>query len=132
MNRVEAVITAIGSQEGITIVAFEAEGQPMKMMALEISGELAVGSAVALGIKASSIAIAKALEGQLSISNRLETTVESMIKGRLLCSVKLRFGSALLESVITSESAERLQLQPGDSVTALVKASELSILGAQA
>jgi molybdopterin-binding protein len=103
----------------------------MKMMALELSDALAVGSSVVLGIKASSIAIATALEGQLSISNRLESRVESLIKGKLLCSIKLRFGTTLLESVITSESAERLRLQPGDKVTALIKASELSIVGAQ-
>jgi molybdate transport system regulatory protein len=128
MNRISAKVTAIESVESVSIVAFEAAGQPMRMMSLELDGTLAAGRDVILGVKASSIALAKAFEGELSISNRLKMTVESMTEGRLLCSVKLRFGGALLESIITRESAERLHLQVGDTVTALIKASDVSIL----
>jgi len=128
MNRISAKVTAIESVESVSIVAFEAAGQPMRMMSLELDGTLAPGAAVTLGVKASSIALAKAFEGELSISNRLEMTVESVTEGQLLCSVKLRFGEALLESIITRESAQRLHLQVGDTVTALIKASDVSIL----
>jgi molybdate transport system regulatory protein len=128
MNRISAKVTAIESVESVSIVAFEAAGQPMRMMSLELDGTLAPGAAVTLGVKASSIALAKAFEGELSISNRLEMTVESVTEGQLLCSVKLRFGGALLESIITRESAQRLHLQVGDTVTALIKASDVSIL----
>jgi len=128
MNRISAKVTAIESVDSVSIVAFEAAGQPMRMMSLELDGTLAPGAAVTLGVKASSIALAKAFEGELSISNRLEMTVESVTEGQLLCSVKLRFGEALLESIITRESAQRLHLQVGDTVTALIKASDVSIL----
>ena len=128
MNRISARVTSIESVESVSIVAFEAAGQPMRMMSLELDGTLAPGAAVTLGVKASSIALAKAFEGELSISNRLEMTVESVTEGQLLCSVKLRFGEALLESIITRESAQRLHLQVGDTVTALIKASDVSIL----
>jgi len=131
MNRVNAVITAIESHEGITIVGFESAGQPMRMMALELDPALRVGLGVSLGVKASSIAIAKAFEGELSITNRLGVTIEEVTNGELLCSVKLRFGEALLESVITRASSERMALKAGDAVTALVKASDLSILGTE-
>lgn len=128
MNRISARVTSIESVESVSIVAFEAAGQPMRMMSLELDGTLAPGAAVTLGVKASSIALAKAFDGELSISNRLKMTVESMTEGQLLCSVKLRFGGALLESVITRESAQRLHLRVGDTVTALIKASDVSIL----
>ncbi len=128
MNRIEAVVTAIDSHEGITIVGFEAAGQPMRMMALELDETLRIGSKVLLGAKASNIALAKELGEMLSISNRLDTIVERVDRGVLLCSVKLRLGESLLESVITSDSSKRINLQPGDRVTALIKASELSIL----
>ena len=128
MNRIEAVITAIETYEGITIVSFEAAGQPLRMMALELDDMLRVGSKVVLGAKASNIALAKGALEMLSISNRLECVVESVETGVLLSSVKLRLGESLLISVITRDSSERIGLQSGDRITALIKASELSVL----
>jgi molybdopterin-binding protein len=128
MNRIKAVVTNIESYEGITIVSFEAAGQPMRMMALELDETLRVGSKVLLGAKASNIALAKEAGEMLSISNRLDTVVERVDNGVLLCSVKLRLGESLIESVITRDSSKRINLQPGDHVTALIKASELSVL----
>ena len=128
MNRISAKVTAIESVDSVSIVAFEAAGQPMRMMSLELDGMLEAGDSVTLGVKASSIALAKVMEGEFSISNRLECAVESVTEGQLLCSVKLRFAGALLESVITRESAERLHIRVGDTVTALIKASDVSIL----
>ncbi|MDA3947309.1 MAG: TOBE domain-containing protein [Helicobacteraceae bacterium] len=128
MNKMNAVITAIESFEGITIVSFESASQPMRMMALELDETLQVGSKVLLGAKASNIALAKGALEMLSISNCLDTVVDSVENGVLLSSVKLRFGESLLISVITRDSSKRINLQPGDHVTALIKASELSVL----
>jgi molybdopterin-binding protein len=128
MNRIHASVTAITSVDNITIVSFESNGQPMRMMALELDETLEPGASVILGVKASGISLAKQVEGQLSISNRLDVTVEAVKNGALLCSVRLRFGDIPLESIITRESSQRMNLQPGDRVTALIKASELSVL----
>jgi molybdopterin-binding protein len=128
MNRIHASVTAITSVDNITIVSFDACGEPMRMMALELDKTLEPDANVVLGVKASGISLAKQVEGQLSISNRLDVTVEAVNNGALLCSVKLRLGDILLESIITRESSLRMDLQPGDRVTALIKASELSVL----
>ena len=131
MNRIDAIVTAIDSFENITIVNFEAAGQPMRMMALELSKSLVVGSKVTLGVKASHIALAKELKGQLSISNQLSATIESIEQGKLLSSIKLSFGSHLMESIITRISAKEMDLRIGERVIALIKSSELSILEAR-
>ena len=128
MNQIPATIKQIESYEGITIVDFTAEGEPMKMMALEIDESLKAGSEVILGIKSSNIALAKAPAGVISISNRLDATVEEIDRGKLLCTVRFRLGPHLLESLITAESSERIGLQKGDRILALIKSSELSIL----
>jgi len=131
MNRIDAIVTAIDSFENITIVSFQAAGQPMRMMALELNKSLVVGSKVTLGVKASHIALAKELKGQLSISNQLSVTIESIENGKLLSSIKLSFGGHLLESIITRISAQEMNLQTGERVAALIKSSELSILGSR-
>ncbi len=128
MNRIDANITVIESFDNITIVNFEAAGQSMRMMALELNDSLVAGSSVVLGIKASNIALASELNGLLSISNQLQVTVESVNNGKLLSSIKFSFAESLIESIITRESSLKMNLQVGDRVIALIKSSELSIL----
>ena len=98
------------------------------MMALELDREIAVGTKVVLGVKATSIVLAKGLSGEVSSSNRLEVYADKITTGALLCSVRFTFAGVSLESVITRASAERMSLKEGDAITALVKSSDLSIL----
>jgi len=128
VNRIGAYVTKIERTGNITVVTFDASGQPMRMMALGLNTPIAVGAHVILGAKASHVALAKRLEGDLSISNRLDAVIETVETGALLCSVMLRVGPTLIESIITRESAERMGLQTGDTVKALIKASDLSIM----
>ena len=132
MNRIKATVTAVESLDNITVVAFEAAGQKMRMMALALNTPLEPGSRVVLGVKASHVSLAKELEGMLSISNRLEVVVERVTCGALLASVKVRLDDTPIESIITRESSERMGLVPGERVVALIKASELSILEVEA
>jgi molybdopterin-binding protein len=128
VNRIEADVTAIERYDNITIVAFDAGGQPMRMMALGLTLPVEVGTHVVLGAKASHVALAKYLLGDISFSNRLKATIASVETGALLCSVMLRVGPTVMESIITRESAVKMELKPGDEVTALIKASDLSIV----
>lgn len=128
MNTIAATISDIQSVDTVNIVSFDVAGQAMRMMALELSERVGVGSKVMLGVKATNVTIAKEIRGQLSISNQLEVTIEKVDLGALLCSVKFTFKGQLWESVITRESALAMKLESGDKVMALVKSSELSIV----
>lgn len=128
MNHIQASVTEVKSIDNLTVVSFDAHTTAMRMMALGMSIPLKSKSRVILGVKASHVSIAKNIQGELSISNTLLTKVESFNKGELLCSVKLRFHDALIESIITMDSAIAMNLQAGDSVVALIKSSDLSIL----
>lgn len=128
MNQISAVITDMKSSDSINIVTFAVADQPMRMMALELSDRLSVGSKVILGAKATNIALAKEKNEMLSISNQLDATIESIKMGALLCSVTFNFAGHILESIITRESAEKMQLDVGVAIVALIKSSELSIV----
>jgi len=127
MNFIPAKITEIKSVESVTIVAFDSSNLTMKMMALDMNEPLEVGSSVVLGVKASHISLAKRVQEDVSISNQLLTSIDSLRKGELLCSVKLRFHDSILESIITMESALKMNLLVGDKVIALIKSSDLFI-----
>ena len=65
---------------------------------------------------------------ELSTRNQLRGKVKSVTKGAVMAEVVVALdGGQELVSVITKNSAERLALKAGDSVTALVKATEVMI-----
>ena len=63
----------------------------------------------------------------LSARNHLKGIVDEVQMGDVLAHITVRVGDSLIESVITRRSAEELGLKKGDSVTAVVKATEVMI-----
>ena len=128
MNRLSAVVTDIVGEQNLHIISFDFQGISLSMMGLDLPFGLHVGSSVVLGAKPSHIAIAKNLSGELSYSNQLEATITSIENGKLLSSIILHVKNASLQSFITCKSSQRMNLQAGDEVKLLIKASELFIL----
>ncbi len=128
MSQLNATITAIQKQDSLHIVTFNAQGFELHMMSLELGSNVIVGANVLLGVKASSVAIAKEFSGQLSYSNQLDLEIQNIDKGTLLCSLQLKSNGLELESIITKASKERMSLQVKGKVTALIKSSDLYIV----
>ena len=127
MSTLRATLTNIQSVDNLNIVTFASEGSTLKMISLELNEKLKKGTEVLLSCKPTAIAIAKNITGELSYSNQLHATIIAMEMGELLCSLELDFHGSVLESIITSDSAKRLNLQIDDNVTALIKSTDLSI-----
>ncbi|MBI3911537.1 MAG: TOBE domain-containing protein [Armatimonadetes bacterium] len=64
---------------------------------------------------------------QLSARNQFCGTVKDVKLGAVMAEVAVDIGGQELVAAITRASAERLQLQRGDQVTALIKATEVLI-----
>lgn len=63
----------------------------------------------------------------ISARNRLKGKITEIRLGDVMAHVTVRVGQNLVESVITRRSAEELGLKKGDTVTAVVKATEVMI-----
>jgi molybdopterin-binding protein len=63
----------------------------------------------------------------LSARNHLKGIVDEVQFGDVLAHITVRVGDSFIESVITRRSAEELGLKKGDTVTAVVKATEVMI-----
>jgi molybdopterin-binding protein len=63
----------------------------------------------------------------LSARNHLKGIVDEVQMGDVLAYITVRMAGSVIESVITRRSAEELGLKKGDSVTAVVKATEVMI-----
>jgi molybdopterin-binding protein len=63
----------------------------------------------------------------LSARNHLVGTIDEIKWGDVLVHVTVRVGDHMIESVITRRSAEEMELKEGDTVTAVVKATEVML-----
>ena len=65
---------------------------------------------------------------KISGRNKLQATVKEIVKGAVMAKVVMDYKGEELVAAITVDSVEELDLKPGDSVTALVKATEMMVL----
>jgi molybdopterin-binding protein len=63
----------------------------------------------------------------LSARNQLPATIKSVKLGNVMAEVVMSVGGVEIVSAITRGSAEQLALKAGDTVTAVIKATEVLI-----
>jgi len=63
----------------------------------------------------------------ISARNKLRGQIEEIQLGDIMAHVTVRVGDHLIDSVITRRSADELKLKKGDTVSAVVKATEVMI-----
>lgn len=63
----------------------------------------------------------------LSARNKLEGKVEDIQFGGVMAHVVVRVGKNLIESVITRRSADEMKLKVGDTVSAIIKSTEVML-----
>jgi molybdopterin-binding protein len=63
----------------------------------------------------------------LSARNHLQGTIEEVQFGDVLAHVTVKVAGGTIESVITRRSAQEMGLKKGDTVTAVIKATEVMI-----
>ena len=66
--------------------------------------------------------------GKISARNQLRGTVEEIVLGTVTAKVSVRVGDNLIESVITRQSVEEMGIKVSDTVTALIKSTEVMIM----
>jgi molybdate transport system regulatory protein len=90
--------------------------------------ELAPGSVVRALVKSTEVALATGQVDGLSVRNRLPGVVRDVTTGAVMASVKISLdGGGDLTAAITREATTDLALSPGAPVTALIKATEVSL-----
>ena len=62
-----------------------------------------------------------------SIRNRLPGTIEKIVSDKVVSEVVIRTAAGIVTSIITTGSVERMNLKEGDTVFAIVKATEVSV-----
>ncbi|RBQ31654.1 transporter [Arcobacter sp. FW59] len=122
-----ARVKSIQNKDNLNIVEFDFHNNTFKMMSLDLSSNLQIGSKVELLVKPTNIVISKNHIEDISLSNQTLAIITDIQNGELLSSIKLKIEDTTLESIITKESSIRLNLKKDDEINILIKASDLSI-----
>lgn len=132
MSELVAKVVSLESHGSLHRVQCDCKGTQLSFMTLELPGKIVPGSEVKLTVKPSQVGIGKEMSGMMSFSNLLDVTIVSIENGVLLSSLMLELHEGcVLESVITKKSVERMNLQEGDRVVAIIKGSEMGIIEVQ-
>jgi len=131
VNKLKAKITHIETSEQISLVDLEVKGDSFSCVVIETpetAPYLEVGKQVLILFKETEVSIGKNLSGGISLRNRIKSIIKGIEKGNVLSKITLDYKGIEIESIITTRSANNLDLKEGDEVVGLVKANEVSIL----
>lgn len=127
MSNFIAEITEIESIQTLHRVQLLCKRHTLSMISLELTPHIQVGTQVQLYVKSTNIIISREKNNDISIANQLETTILSINYGSVLTTLKLDFSGIVLESMITTKQAKKLNLQEKGMVYAFINESDLSL-----
>jgi molybdopterin-binding protein len=134
MNRLFGTVVAVESDGDLSLVDVDVKGHRMSALIVErpdLCPYLREGAPVEIFFKETEVSIAKGLSGLISLNNRFFSPVLRMRAEGLLCELVLDFEGEPVVSIITTRSATRLGVAPGESVEWLIKANEISLREAE-
>ena len=130
MNIIKGIINQIDSHEGISIVQIQSNNITFKSVILEdesSSSYLIVGNEVHVLFKETEVIIVNKNDESISLRNRINCQIKAIDKGVLLSKLDLEYEKGEISSIITSEAVEKLGLEIGNKVTAMIKTNEIMI-----
>ena len=127
MNSISATITDIAHEGPLYFLELDATGIPLGMLLFDLDSSFTQDCKVNVLFKETEVALAKGISGDTSFINSFPATVKEIRTGRILADVRLQCRAGIIDSIITMKAAERLKLQKNDTLTVLIKASQLSL-----
>ncbi|MBP1617124.1 MAG: hypothetical protein H6Q14_951 [Bacteroidetes bacterium] len=131
MNKIKGVITGVESSSNISLATIQANGKTFSSLIIDTPANalyLEEGKEVYVLFKETEVSIAKGRTGLISMNNVLQVVVTKISKGDVLARLELDFDGTPIVSVITTRSVNRLGLCEGDTVEALVKSNEITLM----
>ena len=128
MNTFTAKVEDIRSDEFFSCITVRMNETQLKLLKTEKPLWLSVGDEVECRVQEAAIAICKgAKEGSVSIENHLRGELQYFRKGTVLSEVNVQTPCGPMNSLITTDAFERMELCEGCEVTLLLKAVDIRL-----
>ena len=131
-NQIRGTVGELKAGQAMTVVHIDANGQRL-VSAITNEGAqqlgLKSGDPVIALVKSTDAMLIKGDASQIKLSarNRLAGQVTSVQKGNAMAYVTLKVGESQIGASITREALDELQINNGDRVTAVIKATEVML-----
>ena len=134
MNILTGIITQIQQSGAILLVDVDVDGQNFSALLIESAARpewLEKSNTIDLVFKETEVSLAKDLSGLISLRNRMQCQVLQVERGELLSKITMQFQAHTITSAITTRAVDSLQIAVGDSIEAMVKSNEVSLMKKQ-
>lgn len=131
MNILTGTITQIQQSGAILLVDIDVNGQNFSSLLIESAIRpdwLQKSNEIDLVFKETEVSLAKKMSGLISLRNRMQCKVIQVERGELLSKITMQFQQQIISSAITTRAVDSLQIVVGDSVEAMVKSNEISLM----
>ena len=128
MNLLTGVIEHIDISGNLSLVGIKVGECHFKSIVVETPKTvdyLIVGGPVKVLFKETEVIIGIGENMQISLRNKMESTISSIEKGKLLTKLVLETNAGEVISIITTNAVENLNLKAGAKVMAMVKTNEI-------
>ncbi len=130
MNKLKGKIVRLESSDVMSIVEVDVKVDIFSAIVLETpqsADYLKIGREVSLLFKETEVSIAKNLSGLISLRNRFKAMIKKLEQEKILMKIILDYQGVEIISIISTGSAQRLDLKQDDEVEWLVKTNEISL-----
>jgi molybdopterin-binding protein len=129
MNALFARVEEIKSDEFFSCITIRVNDTIFKLLKTQTPKWLQIGDEVECRIQEAAISICKgAKEGSVSIENHLSGELQHFRKGLVLSEVSVDTPCGMMNSLITTDAFERMELCEGCDVTLLLRAVDIKLL----
>jgi molybdopterin-binding protein len=131
MNILPVIIKNTQSAEGVMMALVETEGTLLQVMMIDSAGSKSwflPGDHAEAIFKETEVFLGKGNQGGLSIHNQLLCEVMHFDKGTLVSIVILRFGHSKLYAAIETAFLDKLNLETGDHITAMIMSNNITLM----
>jgi molybdate transport system regulatory protein len=128
MNSLKGVIEHIDISGNLSLISIKVGECQFKSIVVETPETvdyLRVGGAVDVLFKETEVIIGIGNSMQISLRNKMISTVTEIEKGKLLAKVVLQTNAGKVISIITSNAVDNLNIKEGSEVMAMVKTNEI-------
>jgi molybdate transport system regulatory protein len=130
VNKLTGKVVLVQSSSHMSMVDIDVQGDVFSSIVLETPATAAYlkqGSSITLAFKETEVSIGKNLSGLISLRNRFKAAIKRIEKSDILTKIFLNYKGQEIVSIISTRSAQRLELAQGDNVEWLVKTNEVSL-----
>lgn len=132
MNSLKAKVCEIKQYEGIILIDLKTQSDfDISVITLDLNRDLKDGMEVSLLFKESEVGIAKGSETNLkttiSYSNIIPSKLVDIEHGELLSRLFLEVDGEIISSLVTKKATKRLELNIGDNLFVIIKATQIAI-----